>query len=173
MNEEYTRFFDNGTQTTYEFGYATITFIVTIVFCVAIDSTRAVGPTLILLIIIMMGFDSLKSKASFIADDTEVIFSSFGKDTVIRYEDISDLSIERRNNERRVRGGTERCYVETLTIFSSDENTYCFSAKLDIDYDEIANNPAYLTEQFENSEFSRLKTYIEEQKKLEDRLRRV
>jgi hypothetical protein len=36
---------------------------------------------------------------------------------------------------------------------------------MDIDYEKVARNPASLTAQFENSQFSRLKMYIEEHRK--------
>ena len=59
------------------------------------------------------------------------------------------------------KSGIQRCYVETLTIYAK-EKTYVFSAQMDIDYDEVAKDPASMTAQFENSKFSRLKNYIEE-----------
>jgi hypothetical protein len=109
-----------------------------------------------------MACESLKTKAYFAADDTQVTFSYFIKYTFIRYDEIERLLIERHHNERRVKGGTERCYVETIKIITTDGKTYQFSAKMDIDYDKVAANPAYLTEQFENSQFSRLKRHIED-----------
>jgi hypothetical protein len=174
MKEEYKRFIDN-TKIWVLSGVALAMIIIptTIVSTINTPNAKTLEVLVfsILMIIIIILSQALQH-ASFEADATQVTFSYFGKDTVISYDEIENMLIERRHNELRTKSGIQRCYVETLTI-NTKEKTYVFSAKMDIDYDEIAMNPALLAKQFEKSEFSRLKTYIEEQKKLEDRLRKI
>ncbi|SFC56074.1 hypothetical protein [Ruminococcus albus] len=131
-----------------------------------IDNDKTIFVPIILIgifapIIVMSFLNVMMQEISFDANDTQVTFSCLGKNTVIRYGEIKDMKIERRNNEFKTRSGIQRCYVETLTITTASE-THVFSAKMDIDYDKVAANPAELTVQFENSKFSRLKNYIEE-----------
>jgi hypothetical protein len=159
MNEKYIRFFKNETQIIHELGYAAIIIIAAVLTCLVLESTVALIPISIMLGLIMRACESLKSNAAFDADDTQVKFSYFGRNTVISYDNIEKLSIERRSNVRSVKGYTDRFYVETLTITTA-EREYSFSAKMDIDYNKIAMDPAYLNEQFENSQFSRLRRYI-------------
>ena len=54
-----------------------------------------------------------------------------------------------------------RFYAETLTITAGGKE-YIFTAKMEIDYNKVAQDPASLQEQFENSKFSKLKRYIED-----------
>jgi hypothetical protein len=115
---------------------------------------------MLIMIVAIIIFCIVQTHASFDADDTQVTFSHLGRKTVIKFNDIKELKLEHRHNERNVKGGVQRCYVETLTIYAK-ENTYVFSAEMDIDYDKVAKDPAYMTEQFENGKFSRLKRYIE------------
>ena len=161
MNEEYTRFFGNEIQIVHELGYAAIIIIVAVLSALVLESTVVLIPISILLVLIFKAFESLKSNAAFDADDTQVKFSYFGRNTVISYDNIEKLSIERRSNVHSIKGYTDKFYVETLTITTA-EREYSFSAKMDIDYNKIATNPAYLNEQFENSPFSHLIHYIED-----------
>ena len=101
------------------------------------------------------------SKASFDAGRDGVTFSHLGKKTVIRYDDITDMKLDRQNREVRGRGGVTRFYAETLTITAGGKE-YKFTAKMEIDYNKVAQDPASLQEQFENSKFSKLKRYIED-----------
>ncbi|MCR5540902.1 MAG: hypothetical protein K6F71_08840 [Ruminococcus sp.] len=164
MKEEYTRFIDN-TKIWVLSGVALAMIIIptTIISTVNTPNAKTLEVLVfsILMIIIIILSKALQH-ASFEADDTQVTFSYFGKYTVISYDEIENLLTERRHNELRTKSGIQRCYVDTLKIITSDGDTYCFSAKMDIDYDKIAMNPAYLNEQFENSQFSRLKHYIED-----------
>lgn len=100
-------------------------------------------------------------KGSFDADDTQVTFSCLGRKKVIRYGEIRNMKLERHNRTYNTRTGMTRYYVETLTI-NAKENTYVFSAKMELDYDVVAMDPDDLKRQFENSKFSKLKTHIEE-----------
>ena len=161
MREKYTRFFDNDTTTAIGCGVAIVMLFISVLAGVATRSTAGAGLAFMLIVIIMVAFNITEPKASFDADDTQVTFSYLGRKTVIRYGEIKDMKIERRNNEFKTRSGIQRCYVETLTITTTDK-TYEFKAQMDIDYDKIAMNPTDLTVQFENSKFSKLKTYIEE-----------
>ena len=162
MKEKYNRFFDNETQLLHELGYEIIIIIILVWSSLVLESTVVLIPISILLGLIVMACESLKSKARLEADDTQVKFSSFGNTTVIGYDEIEKLLIERRHNVRSIKGVTNRCYFETIKIITSNGNTYHFSAKMDIDYDEVAANPAQLTKQFENSPFSHLIHYIED-----------
>ena len=174
MKEEYTRFIDNTK--IWVLSGAALAIIIIPTTIISTINTPNVKTLEVLVFSILMIIIIILSKAlqhaSFEADDTQVTFSYFGKDTVISYDEIENLLIERRHNELRTKSGIQRCYVETLTI-NTKEKTYVFSAKMDIDYDEVAKYPSLMTKQFKKSQFSRLKRYIEEQKKCEYRLRRV
>lgn len=161
MREKYTRFFENDTATAIGCGVAIVMLFISALAGVATRSTAGAALAFTLIVITMAAFNITEPKASFDADDTQVTFSYLGRKTVIRYGEIKDMKIERRNNEFKTRSGIQRCYVETLTIYAK-EKTYVFSAQMDIDYDEVAKDPASMTAQFENSKFSRLKRYIEE-----------
>ena len=164
MKEEYTRFFDDGENQSFGCGFAIFLFLIPCLIIVA-KNTPAAGALAVLvfliLFIVIFIFSLALQHASFEADDTQVTFSYFGKDTVISYDEIENLLIERRHNELRTKSGIQRCYVETLTITTA-VRTYSFSAEMDIDYDKVAQDPASMTAQFENSAFSRLKCYIED-----------
>ena len=82
-------------------------------------------------------------------------------ETTIRYKDITNMKLERKNQEYQSRSGLSRGYIETLTITANGED-HVYSTAMDIDYDKVAEDPASLQEQFDNSKFSRLKRYIED-----------
>ena len=165
MKEEYTRFIDN----TKNWVLGSVAFVMIMIPMTIISILNPPNAkTLDFLafsipILITIILDKALQHASFEADDTQVTFSYFGKDTVISYYEIENLLIERRHNELRTKSGIQRCYVETLTIRTT-ERVYSYSAEMDIDYDAVAKDPALLTEQFENSKFSQLKRYIESKK---------
>jgi hypothetical protein len=113
----------------------------------------------LLLLVAMCFLIICYQQANFEADDSHVKFSYFGIKKLIRYDDIKCLELERRNSGFNSKNN----YVETLTI-TTKRKTYVFSAIMDINHDKVAKDPAYLTEQFENSQFSQLKRYIESKK---------
>ena len=164
MKEEYTRFFDDGENQSFGCGFAIFLFLIPCLIIVA-KNTPAAGALAVLvffiLFIVIFIFSLALQHASFDADDTQVTFSHLGGKTVIKFNDIKELKLEHRHNERNVKGGVQRCYVETLTITTA-VRIYSFSAEMDIDYDKVAQDPASMTAQFENSAFSRLKRYIED-----------
>ncbi|SEK37717.1 hypothetical protein [Ruminococcus albus] len=136
--------------------------VIWLLLCFTIDVPRIITMTIAAVIILIAVMLSIEiQETNFDANDTQVTFSRLRKNTVIRYADITNIKLERRNNEYGSRSGMVRDYIETLTI-TTKEKTHVFSAKMVIDYDKVDANPADLTVQFENSKFSRLKNCIEE-----------
>jgi hypothetical protein len=168
MKEEYTAI-SKGTVWTISCIGGLAAFIIPPIVAVALDSPAGKSLAFLsffALLITTFLLSNMAQKASFDADDTQVTFSYFGKDTVIRYDKIiKDLKLERHNDEYNTKTGIQRYYVETLRIITSKGRIYHFSARMDIDYEKVARNPASMTTQFENSKFSRLKMYIEEHRK--------
>lgn len=164
MKEEYKRFIDDAESWILGCGGGLALALIPLMIIPAVK-TAAAGALAVLVFSIMMIviiiFSIAQTRASFEADDTQVTFSYLGRKTTISYDDIKEIKLEHRHNERSTKAGVERCYVETLTIYAK-EKTYVFSAQMDIDYDEVAKDPASMTAQFENSKFSHLKNYIEE-----------
>ncbi len=105
-----------------------------------------------------------------IADQDELAVTAFFRETIISYSDIENISIDHEFRKAEIRGADDY-YNEILTITDINKKEYVYYRKLDLDQDEIATNPEYMKEQFENSKFSKLKAYIEEQMKFEKRLR--
>jgi hypothetical protein len=174
MKEKYKYFVSNEESWALGCGGGLAIGLIPLMTIPAVNRPAAGALTFLVMLIIIVAiiiFCTVQTNASFDADDTQVTFSHLGRKTVINFNDIKELKLEHRHNERNVKGGVQRCYVETLTITTA-VRIYSFSAEMDIDYDKVAQDPASMTAQFENSEFSRLKRYIEEQMNLEKRLRR-
>lgn len=163
MKVEYKRFFNNGEIWLLGCGGGLAITLIPLFVILAVN-TPAAGTFSVLIVSIIMVVIIVLSlappAASFEVNDTQVTFSYLGRKTVIEYNHIKELKLERRHNERSTKGGIQRCYVETLTIRTA-ERVYSYSAEMDIDYDAVAKDPALLTEQFENSKFNKLKEYIE------------
>ena len=128
--------------------------------------------TIVIFILSSVIFYTIKIQVEMIADSDELSVTMPFRETIIRYSDIESISIDHEFKKAELRGEDDY-YNEILTITDINNNKYVYHKKIELDQNKIAKNPAYLTEQFENSEFSRLKTYIEEQKKFENRMRRV
>lgn len=112
------------------------------------------GSILFPFVLIILSIMSMR--ANFEANDTQVKFSHLGIKKIIRYDDIEDMGLKLSNDEYNIRSR----YVETLTIYTK-KKTYVFYAKVYINYYKAAKDPAYLTKQFETSQFSQLKRFIE------------
>ncbi|WP_024858267.1 hypothetical protein [Ruminococcus albus] len=95
------------------------------------------------------------------ADENALNIKVLFKKTVIRYSDIESIRLEHEFRKAKQRG-EQNWYGEILKITDINKNEYVYYRKLDLDQDKIAMNPTYLPEQFENSEFAKLQTYIEE-----------
>lgn len=160
MKEKYTfAYNEDGTENALAFIWAFVMVVLIIIIGLATKSALLGMLIFFLMLAVLLVIES--AKASFDAGRKKVTFSHLGKNTVIRYDDIMDMKLERQNRETRGRGGVTRFYAETLTI-TADGKEYIFTAKMDIDYDRVAQDPASLQEQFENSKFSKLKRYIED-----------
>ncbi len=163
MKEEYKYFVSNEESWALGCGGGLAIGLIPLMIIPAVNTPAAGALAILVILIIIVAiiiFCTVQTRASFDADDTQVTFSHLGRKTVIKFNDIKELKLEHRHNERNVKGGVQRCYVETLTITTA-ESVYSFSAEMDIDYDEVARNPASMTTQFENGKLSHLKTYIE------------
>ena len=104
-----------------------------------------------------------------VADEYKLKVTVPFRETIISYSDIENIRLEREFRKAELRG-EQNWYNEILTITDINKKEYVYYRKLDLDQDEIATNPEYMKEQFENSKFSKLKAYIEEQMKFEKRL---
>jgi hypothetical protein len=160
MKEEYKRFISNEESWALGCGGGLALALIPLIIALAVKAGAVAMLVFIILTFVIICLSVAPPSASFDADDTQVTFSYLGKKITISYDDIKELKLEHRHNERNVKGGVQRCYVETLTI-KTTEKVYSFSAEMDIDYDEVAKDPACMTEQFENGKLSHLKTYIE------------
>lgn len=163
MKEEYKRFISNEESWALGCCGGLALALIPLIIALAVNTKEAGAVAMlvfVILIFVIICLSVAPPSASFDADDTQVTFSYLGKKITISYNDIKELKLEHRHNERNVKGGVQRCYVETLTITTA-ESVYSFSAEMDIDYDEVARNPASMTTQFENGKLSHLKTYIE------------
>ena len=96
-----------------------------------------------------------------VAEENTLTVKVLFRKTVIRYSDIESISIDHEFKKAELRGEHDG-YYEILKITDINKKEYVYSRKLDFDNNEIATNPEYMKEQFEKSEFSQLKTYIEE-----------
>ncbi|SEK37636.1 hypothetical protein [Ruminococcus albus] len=90
---------------------------------------------------------------SFDAKENEVRFI---KTDVIKYSDIWNIEIKREHHDTRY--GTK---CEETICFELNDRKLMFKAPLDINYDKVEIDPTYLTKQFETSQFSQLKRFIE------------
>ena len=136
------------------------TFLVVIILTVALNKfwygATVVSGILLLLCLLLLLISSFVP-CSFEAQETEIRFiKAFIKTDVIKYSDIRSMEITREHNDTRY--GTK--WVETI-CFDLGSSKLTFSAAMDIDYDAVAKNPTYLTKQFETSQFSQLKRFIE------------
>ena len=164
MKENYAYFYNNNKRIIIFLGCTFSMIIIPCLIAVAINNLDGVLLAFIIFNLILIGMIILANPpSSFDADDKQVKFSCLGRKTTIRYADIEELKLEHSYYDRIIKSGEKR-YVETLTISTKDIN-YVFSAKMYIDYDRSAQNPALLTKQFEDSKFSQLKRYIEEHMK--------
>ncbi|WP_207646253.1 hypothetical protein [Ruminococcus albus] len=96
-----------------------------------------------------------------VADEEKLNIKVLFRENAIRYSDIARINLDREFQKATTRGEHDG-YYEKLIITDINNNEYVYCRKLDLDYDAIAKNPAYLASQFENSEFAKLQRYIEE-----------
>ena len=159
MKEKYNRAYDADENIAINFISLGITFIAALFIGLA---TSSITCGYITAILVFSGITALKAiKSEFEAKKTCVTFRYLIKKTTIRYKDITNMKLERKNQEYQSRSGLSRGYIETLTITANGEE-HVYSTAMDIDYDKVAEDPASLQEQFDNSKFSRLKRYIED-----------
>ena len=159
MKEKYNRAYDADENIAINFISLGITFIAALFIGLA---TSSITCGYITAILVFSGITALKAiKSEFEAKKTCVTFRYLIKETTIRYKYITNMKLERKNQEYQSRSGLSRGYIETLTITANGED-HVYSTAMDIDYDKVAEDPASLQEQFDNSKFSRLKRYIED-----------
>ncbi|MCR5020597.1 hypothetical protein [Ruminococcus sp.] len=104
-----------------------------------------------------------------VADEYKLKVTVPFRETIISYSDIENISIDHEFRKAEIRGADDY-YNEILTITDINKKKYVYHKKIELDQNKVAKSPAYLEKQFEKSEFSRLKRYIEEQMKFEKRL---
>lgn len=160
MKEKYNRAYDADENIAINFISLGITFIAALFIGLATHSIT--GGTLTAIFIPSLVRTALNAiRSEFEAKKTCVTFRYLIKETTIRYKDITNMKLERKNQEYQSRSGLSRGYIETLTITANGED-HVYSTAMDIDYDKVAEDPASLQEQFDNSKFSKLKRYIED-----------
>lgn len=125
--------------------------------------------TFVIFILSSVIFCKIKIPVEMIADSDELSVTMPFRETIISYSDIESISLDHEFKKAEIRGEDD-FYNEILTITDINKKKYVYHKKIELDQNKIAKNPAYLEKQFEKSEFSRLKRYIEEQMKFEKRL---
>lgn len=98
--------------------------------------------------------------AAMVADENTLNIKVIFRKTVINYSDIKSISLDHEFREGEMRD-EQNWYNEILKITDIHNKEYVYYKKIELNQYEIAMNPALLTEQFEKSEFSQLKAYIE------------
>ena len=126
--------------------------------------------TFVIFILSSVIFCKIKIPVEMIADSDELSVTMPFRETIISYSDIESISLDHEFKKAEIRGEDD-FYNEILTITDINKKKYVYHKKIELDQNKVAKNPAYLEKQFEKSEFSRLKRYIEEQMKFEKRLR--
>ena len=126
--------------------------------------------TFVIFILSRVIFCKIKIPVEMIADSDELSVTMPFRETIISYSDIESISLDHEFKKAEIRGEDD-FYNEILTITDINKKKYVYHKKIELDQNKVAKNPAYLEKQFEKSEFSRLKRYIEEQMKFEKRLR--
>ena len=125
--------------------------------------------TFVIFILSSVIFCKIKIPVEMIADSDELSVTMPFRETIISYSDIESISLDHEFTKAEIRGEDD-FYNEILTITDINKKKYVYHKKIELDQNKVAKNPAYLEKQFEKSEFSRLKRYIEEQMKFEKRL---
>lgn len=125
--------------------------------------------TFVIFILSRVIFCKIKIPVEMIADSDELSVTMPFRETIISYSDIESISLDHEFKKAEIRGEDD-FYNEILTITDINKKKYVYHKKIELDQNKVAKNPAYLEKQFEKSEFSRLKRYIEEQMKFEKRL---
>jgi hypothetical protein len=95
-----------------------------------------------------------------VADQDTLTVLVYFRETNIKFSDIESISIDHEFKKTELRFGND-WYNEILTITDIYKNEYVYYRPLKLDQNKIASDPAYLAEQYENSDFSQLKCYIE------------
>jgi len=126
--------------------------------------------TFVIFILSSVIFCKIKIPVEMIADSDELSVTMPFRETIISYSDIESISLDHEFKKAEIRGEDD-FYNEILTITDINKKKYVYHKKIELDQNKVAKNPEYLEKQFEKSEFSRLKRYIEEQMKFEKRLR--
>ncbi|WP_294481040.1 hypothetical protein [uncultured Ruminococcus sp.] len=126
--------------------------------------------TFVIFILSSVIFCKIKIPVEMIADSDELSVTMPFRETIISYSDIESISLDHEFKKAEIRGEDD-FYNEILTITDINKKKYVYHKKIELDQNKVVKNPAYLEKQFEKSEFSRLKRYIEEQMKFEKRLR--
>ena len=142
-------------------------FIISMLIATTIDDRGAggvLGALLSFLPLIILLIVAESAQAGFTADEHTVTFRYLLKKTVIAYENIKSIEVKAEYREERGKG-INRYYAEVITFHCADGKDYTFAGKLDTDFEEILKDPSYLQKQIEDSKFSQLKRYIEEQMK--------
>ena len=125
--------------------------------------------TFVIFILSIVIFCKIKIPVEMIADSDELSVTMPFRETIISYSDIESISLDHEFKKAEIRGEDD-FYNEILTITDINKKKYVYHKKIELDQNKVAKNPEYMKEQFENSKFSKLKAYIEEQMKFEKRL---
>ncbi len=142
-------------------------FIICMLIATTIDDRGAsivLGVLLVFLPLIILLIVEVFAQAGFTADEHTVTFRYLLKKTVIAYENIKSIEVKAEYREERGKG-INRYYAEVITFHCDGEKEYVFGGKLKTYFELILKDPSYLQKQIEDSKFSQLKRYIEEQMK--------
>ena len=142
-------------------------FIICMLIATTIDDRGAsivLGVLLVFLPLIILLIVEVFAQAGFTADEHTVTFRYLLKKTVIAYENIKSIEVKAEYREERGKG-INRYYAEVITFHCDGEKEYVFGGKLETYFELILKDPSYLQKQIEDSKFSQLKRYIEEQMK--------
>lgn len=101
----------------------------------------------------------------FTADDSSVSFRLIFKKTEIPYGSIKSIELSREFIKGQLRGEGDRC-IETIKFICGNDE-YSFNSFIEVDMEAVAKAPGLLAEQFAQSKFSRLKSYIDERAEIQ------
>lgn len=102
----------------------------------------------------------------FTADDSSVSFRLIFKKTEIPYSSIKSIELSREFIKGQLRGEGDRC-IETIK-FTCDNGKYSYNSFIEVNMEAVAKAPEQLAEQFSQSKFSRLKSYIDERAEIQN-----
>ena len=95
-----------------------------------------------------------------VADENTLTVKVPLRETAISYSDIESINLNHEFRTAELRGEHDH-YNEILTITDINKKKYVYCRPINLDQNAIAMNPDSLKKQFENSDFSQLKRYIE------------